>query len=76
MKEPSQKVPLTDINTPFGGIDVFSLKWTLASIPALIVLCLLGLSRSTSGLGCSCAAAERLPAALQFCSEPDVGTTS
>jgi hypothetical protein len=34
-------VVVTDIQMPFGSMVVFMVKWTLASIPALIILALL-----------------------------------
>jgi plastocyanin len=51
VQEPSQKVTVTDISMPFGSMVVFILKWTLASIPALIILFLVGLALSTVALG-------------------------
>jgi plastocyanin len=50
VSDPPQKVTVTDINMPFGSMVVFILKWTLASIPAIIVLFLLGLALSTAAL--------------------------
>jgi hypothetical protein len=36
------EVTVVDIQMPFGSMVRFILKWTLASIPALIILGLLG----------------------------------
>jgi hypothetical protein len=38
-----QKVVVRDIKMGFGSMVVFMIKWTLASIPALIILGVLGL---------------------------------
>jgi hypothetical protein len=38
----SQEVIVTDIRIPFGSMVVLILKWTLASIPAMIILVILG----------------------------------
>ena len=37
-----QKVVVTDIHMPFGSMIVFMVKWAVASIPALIILVVLG----------------------------------
>ena len=37
-----QEVRVTDIRMPFGSMVVFMVKWAVASIPALIILCVLG----------------------------------
>lgn len=37
----SNRVIVTDIQMPFGSMVVFILKWTLASIPAIIILMIL-----------------------------------
>lgn len=37
-----QKVTVTDINMPFGSMVVFMVKWTLAAIPAVIMLSVVG----------------------------------
>jgi len=42
MEPLSQKVSITDVDMPFGSMVVFILKWTLASIPAMIILVVLG----------------------------------
>jgi hypothetical protein len=39
----SEEVVVTDIRIPFGSMVVLILKWTLASIPAMIVLVVLGM---------------------------------
>jgi hypothetical protein len=36
------EVTVVDIQMPFGSMVVFILKWTLASIPALIILAIVG----------------------------------
>lgn len=35
-------VTVTDIRMPFGSMVVFMIKWAIASIPAAIILFLLG----------------------------------
>lgn len=45
MTEPGStrmQVVVTDIDMPFGSMVGFIIKWTLASIPALIILFILG----------------------------------
>lgn len=37
-----QEVSVVDIKMPFGSMMVFMIKWAIASIPALIVLSVLG----------------------------------
>ena len=39
----SQPVVVTDIDMPFGSMVVFMVKWALASIPAIIVLAVIGI---------------------------------
>lgn len=39
----SEEVIVTDIRIPFGSMVVLNLKWTLASIPAMIILVILGM---------------------------------
>jgi len=41
MEEPVQKVSVSDVSMPFGSMVVFILKWTLASIPAMLILVLI-----------------------------------
>jgi hypothetical protein len=36
-----QRVIVTDVDMPFGSMVVFIIKWTIASIPALILLWLI-----------------------------------
>jgi len=36
-------VVVTDIRMPFGSMVIFMVKWAIASIPALLILSLLGL---------------------------------
>src|SRR5688572_2406427 len=38
----SQAVVITDIAMPFGSMVVFMVKWSIATIPALIILSLIG----------------------------------
>ena len=38
----NQEVTVTDIKMPFGSMVVFMVKWALASIPAIIILFLVG----------------------------------
>ena len=38
----SEEVVVTDVRIPFGSMVVLILKWTLASIPAIIILVILG----------------------------------
>jgi len=38
MEPVPQRVTVTDVDMPFGSMVVFIFKWTLASIPALILL--------------------------------------
>ncbi|MGH0028708.1 MAG: hypothetical protein ACQGVC_02885 [Myxococcota bacterium] len=39
----SERVVVTDIRMPFGSMVAFMVKWTIASIPALIILLILGM---------------------------------
>jgi hypothetical protein len=43
MNDPVQKVSVSDVSMPFGSMVVFILKWTLASIPAMLIIVLIGL---------------------------------
>lgn len=36
------KVAVTDIEMPFGSMVIFMIKWALASIPAAIILMMIG----------------------------------
>ena len=38
----SQNVVVTDIDMPFGSMIWFMVKWTLASIPAFLILMVIG----------------------------------
>ena len=38
---PSREVVVTDVKMPFGSMVAFMVKWTIASIPALIILLIL-----------------------------------
>lgn len=40
--EKKQDVTVTDIRMPFGSTVWFMVKWAVASIPALIIIVLLG----------------------------------
>jgi hypothetical protein len=40
--EKKQEVTVTDIRMPFGSMVLFMVKWAVASIPALIIIVLLG----------------------------------
>lgn len=40
--EKKQEVTVTDIRMPFGSMVLFMVKWAVASIPALIIVVLLG----------------------------------
>lgn len=55
MDEDSKKVVITDISMPFSSMVVFMVKWVLASIPAILILGLLGIAVAMgvqmSGLG-------------------------
>jgi hypothetical protein len=42
LKTETSDVVVTDIKMPFGSMVVFMIKWTLAAIPALIILAILG----------------------------------
>ena len=42
MPESRQQVVITDIRMPFGSMVAFMVKWTLASIPAFIILFVVG----------------------------------
>lgn len=41
MEDPIQHVSVRDVSMPFGSMVVFILKWTLASIPAMLILLLI-----------------------------------
>lgn len=43
MNESVQKVSVSDVSMPFGSMVVFILKWTLASIPAMLIIFLVAL---------------------------------
>ncbi|MGH7711816.1 MAG: hypothetical protein ACREOG_11065 [Gemmatimonadaceae bacterium] len=43
MNESVQKVSVSDVSMPFGSMVVFILKWTLASIPAMLIIFLIAL---------------------------------
>ena len=47
----SEEVIVTDVRIPFGSMVVLILKWTLASIPAMIVLMMLGMMVMAIGGG-------------------------
>lgn len=37
-----EKVEITDINMPFRSMVIFMVKWAIASIPAMIILFVMG----------------------------------
>jgi hypothetical protein len=39
---PRQEMVVTDIDMPFGSMIKFMVKWAIASVPALIILMVLG----------------------------------
>jgi hypothetical protein len=39
--EPQNPVVVVDIQMPFGSMVVFIVKWTIAAIPAMIILAIL-----------------------------------
>lgn len=43
MNETVQKVSVSDVSMPFGSMVVFILKWTLASIPAMLIIVIIAL---------------------------------
>ena len=43
MDESVQKVSVSDVSMPFGSMVVFILKWTLASIPAMLIVFLVAM---------------------------------
>lgn len=42
LNEPTSKVGITDINMPFLSMVRFMIKWAIASIPAMLILLILG----------------------------------
>ncbi len=42
MEPGSQKVSVIDVNMPFGSMVVFIFKWTIASIPSMIIVFCVG----------------------------------
>ncbi len=42
MSDEKQQVVITDIRMPFFSMVMFMVKWALASIPAFLILALLG----------------------------------
>jgi uncharacterized membrane protein YvbJ len=42
-RSPSPPVRITDIDMPFGSMVAFMVKWAIASIPAFVILFVLGL---------------------------------
>ena len=45
------EVVITDIKMQFGSMVVFMVKWVIASIPAMIILFMIGLILSALGVG-------------------------
>jgi len=44
-------VIITDVKMKFGSMVVFMVKWVIASIPAMIILFIIGLILSALGVG-------------------------
>jgi hypothetical protein len=44
---PPARVTIVDINMPFGSMVAFIIKWTLAAIPAMVILAILGFTLAT-----------------------------
>lgn len=42
MESPTQRVTVTDVQMPFGSMVVFIFKWAIASIPAMLLLIVVG----------------------------------
>ncbi|MEQ9530805.1 MAG: hypothetical protein RLN59_02790 [Haliea sp.] len=42
MSESNNQVIITDIKMPFMSMVVFMVKWTIAAIPAIIILAIIG----------------------------------
>ena len=53
MADPRQEVVVADIHMPFWSMVTFMVKWAIASIPAILILFVLGVILATivSGLG-------------------------
>ena len=49
--EQFQPVTIEDIKMPFGSMVMFMVKWVIASIPAMIILFIIGLILSALGIG-------------------------
>ena len=49
--EQFQPVTIEDIKMPFGSMVIFMVKWVIASIPAMIILFMIGLILSALGVG-------------------------
>ena len=49
--EQFQPVTIEDIKMPFGSMVMFMVKWVIASIPAMIILFIIGLILSALGVG-------------------------
>ena len=45
------EVVITDIKMQFGSMVVFMVKWVIASIPAMIILFMIGLILPALGVG-------------------------
>ena len=41
-REAGTRVSVVDVNMPFGSMVIFMVKWAIASIPALLILAILG----------------------------------
>jgi hypothetical protein len=44
--EERPQISIVDVHMPFGSMVVFMIKWAIASIPALIILAILGVLAS------------------------------
>jgi len=42
VSDPNRQVVVTDVRMPFGSMVVFMVKWAIASIPAFIILAIIG----------------------------------
>lgn len=53
MADPRQEVVVADIRMPFWSMVTFMVKWSIAAIPAIIILFVIGLilAAVVSGIG-------------------------
>lgn len=47
---PATRVVITDIELPFGSMVTLLVKWALASIPALVILFIIGFGLAMLGM--------------------------